>query len=93
MSVVCRDGSASYVEAIRQGAAGAVQVSDRWHLWHNLAAVVEKTVVSHASCWKGLPHTGTSALAERTRERFYTVHALFDEEQVCWNASAAWNGP
>ena len=79
VSVVCRDGSASYAEAIRQGTAGAVQVSDRWHLWHNLAAAVEKTVISHASCWKSLPHTGTSALSKRTRERFHAVHALLDE--------------
>ncbi|WP_207954744.1 ISL3 family transposase [Saccharopolyspora elongata] len=32
--VVCRDGSAAYAEAIRQGAPKAVQASDRWHLWH-----------------------------------------------------------
>ncbi len=28
--VVCRDGSVSYAEAIRQGAPAAVQASDRW---------------------------------------------------------------
>src|SRR4051794_35182186 len=28
--IVCRDGSAAYAEAIRQGAPEAVQVSDRW---------------------------------------------------------------
>jgi transposase len=33
---VCRDGSGSYGEAIRQALPDAVQVSDRWHLWSNL---------------------------------------------------------
>lgn len=79
VDVVCRDGSASYAEAIRQGAPQAVQVSDRWHLWHNLTAAVEKVVISHTSCWKSLLHTGTSVLVERTRERFHAVHALLDE--------------
>ncbi|WP_436763649.1 hypothetical protein [Streptosporangium sp. V21-05] len=46
---MCRDGSAAYAEAIRQGAPDAVQVSDRWHLWHGLAAAVEKSVVAHSS--------------------------------------------
>jgi Transposase len=39
--IVCRDGTAAYAEAIRQGAPKAVQVSDRWHLWHGLGAAVE----------------------------------------------------
>jgi transposase len=31
--VVCRDGSGAYGEAVRRALPGAVQVSDRWHLW------------------------------------------------------------
>src|SRR5208283_942356 len=36
VEVVCRDGSGAYGEAVRQALPSAVQVSDRWHLWHGL---------------------------------------------------------
>ncbi|WP_436847936.1 ISL3 family transposase, partial [Streptomyces coeruleorubidus] len=48
---VCRDGSGSYGEAIRQALPEAVQVSDRWHLWSNLCGKVLAEVRSHAACW------------------------------------------
>ncbi|MGK5451480.1 ISL3 family transposase, partial [Streptomyces radiopugnans] len=40
IEAVCRDGSTTYAEAIRRALPDAVQISDRWHLWHNLAEAV-----------------------------------------------------
>ena len=51
VEVVCRDGSGAYGEAVRQALPGAVQVSDRWHLWHGLGEAARKEVAAHCACW------------------------------------------
>jgi transposase len=80
IKVVCRDGSATYAEGIRAGAPNAVQVSDRWHLWHGLAEAAQKEVAAHSACWaKAGPPPKSGPRAQTTAERWQQVHALLSK--------------
>ena len=64
------------LEAARQALPGAVQVSDRWHLWHGLGEAARKEVAAHSACWaRGTP-LQEGKRAATTQERWQQVHEL-----------------
>ena len=50
VEVVCRDGSLVYRQGITDGAPGAVQVSDRFHLWQGLSKRIGDIAATHRGC-------------------------------------------
>lgn len=79
VQVVCRDGAAGYADAVHQALPDALQVGDRWHIWHNFAQAVGKEVAVHSGCWasasrvRRLDGGKTTTLA-----RWQQVHDLLD---------------
>lgn len=78
VQVVCRDGSAAYAQAIKDALPHAVQVSDRWHLWHGLAEAAGKEIAAHSACWATATGLQDGSRAANTTNRWKQVHDLLE---------------
>ncbi|GLW75071.1 hypothetical protein Kpho02_73680 [Kitasatospora phosalacinea] len=85
VEVVCRDRAPFFAEDATVGAPQAVQVADRWHLWHNLSEAAERSAAQHRRCLQALtpetpiePEAVTILVEETASSPWPTGHRFAD---------------
>ncbi len=63
IEVISRDRGGAYAEGARQGAPGAVQMADRFHLVHNLVDALERACTRHHAALKTAAQAAAARLA------------------------------
>ena len=81
ITIVARDRACAYADGARQGAPGAVQVADRWHLLRNLGSALEAVVERHHAVIRQIGKDVAAAVA---------VPAMPSAARQCQEAGHPW---